>query len=289
MEAFARNNTRRNCASPSIGCSPASRSSVATNQDGPLTSSRNGSGTGRTAASSRRFHQTPRSGRGCGRGKSPTPRQCRRRPPMPRGKRKRSRKSYEGWRRRYLGDLRHMLCCCKAERLPPANIPYLKRILLDPDGLPKPREVAERVKFTYEQQQRNRIYTVPAIDKTKAELAELRRAKDAHRKMLARRKAGKPTRGQYRASVASKKLWLATGMKKSTYYYRLSKNRTAADRAEGPLNSVCPGDPVTLDWVRPCILTSTPDTPSPTFHQASPPQGFQGELGSKATDKAGPT
>ncbi len=137
--------------------------------------------------------------------------------------RRRSSKSYQGWLNKHVGELRHMLRCCRAGRLPPANSEYLEHILLDQDHLPKPREIAERVQFTYEQQQTNHIYTVPAIDKTKDELAELRRAKDAHRKMLARRKAGKPGRAQYLASIKSEEPWVKAGMKKSTYYYRRAK------------------------------------------------------------------
>jgi hypothetical protein len=125
-----------------------------------------------------------------------------------------------------------MLRCCKAGRLPPANADYLQGILLDERHLPKPREIAERVHFTYEQQQRLRIYTLPAVDKTEAELVELRRAKDVERKRLARRKARMQTREAYRAAVASPKPWIAAGMKERTWYRHQAKLRAAGAAAK---------------------------------------------------------
>ena len=134
-------------------------------------------------------------------------------------KRKRSR--YQGWLNRHIGDLRHMLRCCKAGRLPAGNIGYIEHILTDPHRLPKPREIAQRVQFTYEQQQTNHIYTVPAVDKTKEELAQLRKAKDAERKMRARRRAGIPTKAQRRKSERP------AHIPQSTWYRRRAKERKA--------------------------------------------------------------
>ena len=109
----------------------------------------------------------------------------------------------------------------QAGRLPPANIPYIDRILLDPDWLPKPREVAERVGLSYEQRQRYKLWTIPPVDVTKEQLAEKRREKDRQRKKLKRDR----NRAAYRAAVASNKPWLKAGLKKSTYYYRIAKGK----------------------------------------------------------------
>lgn len=138
---------------------------------------------------------------------------------------RKARKSYEGWRQRHVSELQHMLRCCEHGRLPPTNIDYLEIILRDPHHLPKPKEIAKRVQLTYEQQQTNKLFTIPATDKTKEELAELHRAKDAERKRLARLRAGRLSREQYRASVASEKPWEALGIKKSAYYKRKAKER----------------------------------------------------------------
>ena len=139
---------------------------------------------------------------------------------------KRSRKSIEGFRAKYLGDLRHMLRCCRDGRLPPANIPYLEHVLLDERWLPKPSEVAEEVQFTYEQQQANRLYTVPAVDKTEEELAALRRAKEARRKMRAGARRGQTDPrpiGGVRTSDQQAKPWIAAGVSRRTWYRRQAK------------------------------------------------------------------
>ena len=145
---------------------------------------------------------------------------------------KRSRKSIEGFRAKYLGDLRHMLRCCQDGRLPPASIPYLEHVLLDERWLPKPSEVAEQVQFTYAQQQANHLYTIPAVDKTEEELAALRRAKDARRKMRARRKAKALTREVYLAQFP--KPWIAAGVSRSTWYRRKAKGGTGSSGVPKP-------------------------------------------------------
>ena len=117
--------------------------------------------------------------------------------------------------------------------MPAGNIGYIEHILLDPHRLPKPREIAERVQFTYEQQQTNRIYTVPAVDKTREELAQLRKKKDAERKMLARRKAGKSARAVWLQSVKRER---PPNIPKSTWYYRRAKERKARPTPKEEMN-----------------------------------------------------
>ena len=82
----------------------------------------------------------------------------------------------------------------------PAGLAYIEQVLGDPLNLPKPREVAERVHFTNEQREPNKLFTIPPIDMTKAQLAKQRREKDKQRKMMARRKASAQTREIYLAS-----------------------------------------------------------------------------------------
>jgi hypothetical protein len=115
-----------------------------------------------------------------------------------------------------------MLRCCKAGRLPPANIEFLEHILLDPHHLPKPREIAEAVHFTNAQREQHKLWTIPPTDMSKARLARQRREKDKQRKMLARRKAHIQTRGAYLAQFANSinktKPWLNLGMSRADWY-----------------------------------------------------------------------
>jgi hypothetical protein len=77
-------------------------------------------------------------------------------------KRRRSLKSIEGWRRRYVGDLRHMQRCCDHGRLPAENGTYLASILADRLNLPSPREVAAQVMLTNVQREANKLWSNPA-------------------------------------------------------------------------------------------------------------------------------
>jgi hypothetical protein len=138
-------------------------------------------------------------------------------------KRRRSRKSIEGWRRRYVGDLRHMQRCCTYGRLPAENGTYLASILADELNLPTPKQVAAQVMLTNVQREQNKLWSIPPIDMTAEQLAEQRREKDRKRKELARRKDNVQTRDAYLAAVRSKKPWLALGIKKSAYYKRKAK------------------------------------------------------------------
>ena len=143
-------------------------------------------------------------------------------------KRKRSRKSWEQYRRKLLDDLRHMLRCCQFGRLPEGNCEYLQRILLKPQDLPSAREIAKELHFTNAQREQNKLWTIPPIDVTKEQLAAQRREKDRHRKMLARRRARMQTRAHYLAAVASQKLWLKEDKSERTWYRHQAKARAAA-------------------------------------------------------------
>ena len=132
----------------------------------------------------------------------------------------RTRKSYEGFRSRYLGDLRHMLRCCQAGRLPPANIPYLEasfsmRIGSQSQG--KSPSGSPHLRAAPKQQAVDPAAHRHDQGATRREATE----KDRQRKKLKRDR----DRAAYRAAVASKKPWLKAGLKKSTYYYRLAKGK----------------------------------------------------------------
>lgn len=143
-----------------------------------------------------------------------------------------SRKSFEGWRRKYLGDLRHMLQCCRYGRLPTENIEYLEHILLNVHRLPKPKEIAKQVHFTNEQRERNKLWTIPPVDMTEEQLANQRRVKDRLRKMLARRKANVQLREAYLVSVVSTKPWLKEGKTRRTWFRHQAKVRMALGSSE---------------------------------------------------------
>ena len=122
---------------------------------------------------------------------------------------RRSKKGYEGWHQRHVNDLRYMLRACCCGRLPEANREYLKHILLNDRQLPKPREIAKRVNFTNAQREQHKLWTIPPVDMTKADLAKQRKEKDKLRKMLARRKA-KAQRGRdlrRRLHLSSRAMW----------------------------------------------------------------------------------
>lgn len=145
-----------------------------------------------------------------------------------RGKRK--LKSYEAWRRKYVGDLRHMHRCCLHGRLPKENCEYLEDVLRDEHSLPKPREVAKRVHFTNEQRERNRLWTIPPVDMTTEQLADQRREKDRQRKTLARRRARALSREAYLAAIAGAKPWLKEGISRATWFRRQAVRRGSSQQ-----------------------------------------------------------
>ena len=243
MESRSPMSGRPNCATSFTDSSSAWPCSAGTNPVGPRINISRSLATGRRTPMSSRWCQNQRSRHGCGRARSPTPRRCRRRDEFTamvkrRTGRERFRKSYEGWRRKYVGDLRHMLQCCIYNRLPEANREYLEHILRDELNLPLPAEVAKRVHFTNEQREANRLWTIPPVDMTKEQLAEQRREKDRRRKMLARRKAHIQSREAYLASVAGDKPWIKVGKPRSTWFRHQAKTRgeRLALGSSGPQN-----------------------------------------------------
>ena len=161
---------------------------------------------------------------------SNTPRVCKGRRLMA----KWSKKKRAAWRAGFHGDIAHALVCCQHGRLPPQHIAYLTSILKDPSSIPKPAEIGTAIGLTYEQQQQNKLYSIPPADKTKAELKALHLAKDAVRQERFRRKHNQRPREAYRAAVKSKEPWLALGMTKPTYYRKgLHRERPMAGGETG--------------------------------------------------------
>jgi hypothetical protein len=134
-------------------------------------------------------------------------------------RRQRNGKSRERWLRKYVGDIRHALQCCRAGRLPPEHVPFLEGVLIDP-RLPSPDELAQAVGLTFEQREANKLWTIPCVDKTVDELAALRRKKDRERKKVARRKAQARTREAYLASVSHGEPWKREGISRATWFRR---------------------------------------------------------------------
>ena len=181
---------------------------------------------------------------------------------------KRSRRASRGFARSISAT--SATCCAAADdgRLPPANIPYLEHVLLDERWLPKPSEVAEQVHFTYAQQQANHLYTVPAVDKTEEELAALRRAKEARRKMRADARRGVNTRrlpGGVATSDRKRKPWVAAAL----------AGALGID-AKPTWHRVRPGYQHTWHRVRPHILTLRERTHLVPHEQTAPQLGQHG-------------
>jgi len=150
-------------------------------------------------------------------------------------RRKWTRKQKEGWRRNYVGDLRHMLRCCKRGRLHEEHAEYLAAILRDERHLPQPQEVAERVQLTAEQREQNHLYRIPPVDLTNAQLKERKLARDRERKRLARRRAGQISREEYLAQVKVKEPgWIKAGVSERTWYRNKAKKRHTEESETGP-------------------------------------------------------
>jgi hypothetical protein len=149
---------------------------------------------------------------------------------------RRSPKSLDGFRRRFRGDLRHALRCCEGGRLPRSKAAYL-RGALEADKLPAPREVSKRIGLTFEQRESNRLFTIPPIDKTKAEIMAIRREKDRERKARTRRKAG------IAARQPSKTPWVEEGVSRASWYRRRAKvRRECPDLTNGNETRVSEGE-----------------------------------------------
>jgi len=132
----------------------------------------------------------------------------------------RARKRSEHRRRAYFADLKHLQRCCNAGLLPKNNCEYLDEILSSNKKLPKPKEVAERVQLRNEQRELHKLWSIPPIDLTPAELVEQRKKKDRERKMAKRRMLGMRTRAK------GEQPWTALGISESTWYRRKAKGET---------------------------------------------------------------
>jgi hypothetical protein len=174
-------------------------------------------------------------------------------------KQRRSRKSLEGFRRRFRGDLRHALRCCEDGRLPRRGAAYL-RAALKAVKLPPPLEVSERIKLTFEQRESNKLFTIPPIDKSKEELTAIKRQKERERKVRARRKAGVAAR------KSRNEPWLAEGVSRTVWYRQRAKSGTrVSGPPEGQVGRECPdhGTPVSRGYIN-IPRTQQSHVPSPT-------------------------
>ena len=190
---------------------------------------------------------------------------------MPRPRSKRSRKSFEHYRRRRVADLRHLYRCCSSGVLPEVNCEYLKEVLAAENDLPSPEVIAERVRFTNADRERHRLWTIPPIDMSKEQLAEQRKRKDRERRMIARRKAGAQLRDAYLAMFS--KPWITAGVSRATWYRRKAKGETGPSgqqnggdetRSSGQQNGSETGPSAPTLYIE--------GTTRLTHHQAAPPQ-----------------
>jgi hypothetical protein len=180
-----------------------------------------------------------------------------------------NKKSYDGWHQRHVNDLRHMLNATSCGRLPRDNHEYIAGILLKPNNLPKPREIAMRVHFTNEQRERHKLWTIPPVDMSKAQLKVQRREKDKKRKALARRRHAMRTYGHYQTreqylaqfahSAEKTEPWKAFGWSRAKWYRR-GKPKPPSDVRQGSSAHITSKSGHTLSHL----------------NQASPPKGHQG-------------
>jgi hypothetical protein len=136
--------------------------------------------------------------------------------PRKRGGRKRR------WLTQYRRDISHARRCCLAGRLPGEHEQYLAAVLAN-GYLPQPAELGAMLKLTYAQISANRLWTIPPIDKTKAERAALKREAKRARDERRRRRKGMRTRDAYLAIVKIGAPWLALDISRATYYRRKKK------------------------------------------------------------------
>jgi hypothetical protein len=147
-----------------------------------------------------------------------------------------SRKKLDRIQAARLGDYRHMLRCINGGRLPgyEDRRGYLEQILAMPGKLPPRDEVKQQLRLRNDDRTLHRLHNIAPIDKTKAQLAKLRKQKHKERMRLARRHAGIMPRAAYRAAVASKKPWIKEGKSRRTYYRHRAKARAMAQGACQP-------------------------------------------------------
>jgi hypothetical protein len=141
---------------------------------------------------------------------------------------KRSKKGWAKYNAARLGDLGKMARSIAAGRLADnGRLRVLKKLsarYAAQGRLLRPEEIKTLLKLTQEERDREKLYTIEPIDCTKAELATESRRRRAERMKLRRRKAGKRTRAEYRAAIASDQPWIELGISRETYYKRKRKS-----------------------------------------------------------------
>jgi hypothetical protein len=188
---------------------------------------------------------------------------------------KRSRKSFEHYRRRRIADLKHALRCCTAGVLPKSNCEYLKAVLSGENDLPSPEEIAKRLHLMNVDRERHKLWTIPPIDMTKDELALQRKLKDRQRKMITRRKAQAESRATYLARVTrTDQPWKTLGIHKATWYRRKAKGETGFVRTTEMLkrDGVCPDNRTETRRGSSAPVYYKHGTTLSHSHQAEPPQ-----------------
>jgi hypothetical protein len=105
--------------------------------------------------------------------------------------------------------------------------------------LPAPQEAAGRLQLLNDEREARRLYTIPPVDMTKAELAAQRKRKDRERKMRARRRAHVQSRELYLArfanSINKQKPWEAEGIGRRTWFRNKAKAEAVRQGVSGVL------------------------------------------------------
>jgi hypothetical protein len=94
---------------------------------------------------------------------------------------------------------------------------------------PTASTLGQRLRLTNAERERLRLWTIAAHDMTPEQAAEYRRAKEAARKRRYRQSRGGKPRAEYEAAGINQiKPWLALGISRRTWYYRLKANCTTS-------------------------------------------------------------
>ena len=137
---------------------------------------------------------------------------------------RRTKKSWELYRRCRVGDLGYLLRCVRAGRLADAD-DYRRRYLetiLAMTNLPTPGEISQQLRLINVERERFRAWTIPPVDMTAEQIAKDKMRKDRERKM---KKRNRQTREEYLASVRVGEPWVAAGVAKSTWYQHKAKGK----------------------------------------------------------------
>jgi hypothetical protein len=96
---------------------------------------------------------------------------------------------------------------------------------------PTGSQLGKRLRLTYSQRQRLKLWTIAPFNMSRQELLQHRRAKDRARKRRLRQLSGSRSRAEYEATSANQtKPWLAAGVSRASWYRRQRETSPSAVR-----------------------------------------------------------